>query len=173
MLANTSFNVIDAVALLPEWAQSRRRSPFCFDVDFITGGAQPIPANAAVSGDLKIGDDADFVWVFSQAVLTNDAPQTVFVATLPLTAQITDGGSGRFFTNIPVAFAGLFGGIGAAGAVGPLVLPQPAILARSSTLTVTLTNLTATATFSARCQFWGFKMYGDPLPPGQINPSGN
>jgi nitrate/nitrite transporter NarK len=166
MLANTSFNVIDAVALLPDWAQSRRRSAFCFDVDFITGAASAIPANAAVSGDIKIGDDADFVWVYSSAVLTNDAAQAVFVATLPLTAQITDGGSGRFYMNQPLPIGGVFGAIGAAGAVGPFVLPQPAILARSSTITLTLSNLTATATFSARCQFWGFKMYGDPLPAG-------
>lgn len=168
MLANTSFNVLDAVALLPDWAQNRRRSAFCFDVDFITGTANAIPANASVSGDVKVGDDADFALVFLEAVLTNDAAQSVFVATLPVTASLTDGGAGRLYMNKDLPIAGLFGAIGAAGAVGPLVLPQPAVLARGSTITLTLTNLTATATFSARCMFWGFKMYADPIPPGAL-----
>jgi hypothetical protein len=166
MLANTSFNVLDAVALLPDWAQMRRRSAYCFDVDFITGAANAIPANAAVSQDIKIGDDADFVLVFTEAICTSDAGQATFVATLPLTASLTDGGSGRLYMNNPLPFGGLFGAIGAAGAVGPLVFPQPPILARASTITLTLTNLTATATFSARCLFWGFKMYADPIPAG-------
>lgn len=159
----TSFNVLDAVALLPAWAQTRKRSPFVFGVDFVTGTASAIPANGNVAQDIKVSDDADFVLVFQSSVLTNDAAQSVFVNTLPLMVTLTDGGAGRLYMNQAVHFNNVFGTI---GADGPVVMPQPAILARSSTYTVSVTNLGAVATLSARCAFWGFKLYGDPIQPG-------
>lgn len=159
----TSFNVLDAVALLPAWAQSRKRSPFVFGADFVTGTGSAIPANGTVSQDIKISDDADFVLVFQSAVLTNDAAQAVFVNLLPLVVTLTDGGSGRLYMNQAIHFNNVFGTI---GADGPVVMPQPALLTRSSTYTVAVTNLGAVATLSARCAFWGFKLYGEPLQPG-------
>jgi hypothetical protein len=165
MQAN-SYNVFDAVALLPPWAQGRPRSPFTFPVDFITGGGFAIPANASVSQDVKVSDDADFALVFQSAVLTNDAAQSVFVNLIPVTVSIVDGGSGRLYMSAPVHLGNQFGAI---AADGPYVLPQPAILVRSSTITITLTNLTATATFSARLALQGFKMYGGAIP---MNPMG-
>jgi hypothetical protein len=155
---STAYSIYDAVALLPEWAQTRRRTPFSFGADFVA-----VPANATISQDIKISDDADFVLTIQMATITNDAAQTVFVANAPFMVTLTDSGAGRADMNQPVHFNDIFG---TNGAETPFVLPQPKVLVRSSTYTTTLTNLSATATFSLRIMFTGFKMYGNPLQPG-------
>jgi hypothetical protein len=151
--------VYDAVALLPDAYQGRSRTPFTFGADFIA-----IPASGSLTVNVKISDDADFVLTMQTAVLTNDAAQSVFVAQLPLTVTIVESGSGRQTMNQPIHISAMFGNIDP----GPLVLPQPQILVRSSTYQVTLQNLTATANMSARLAFWGFKMYGPLLAPGSF-----
>jgi hypothetical protein len=156
-MPSQSYSVYDSVALLPDWAQMRRRTPFTFGVDFVALGA-----NAVASQDVKISDDADFVLCYQTAVCTSDAGQATFVTTVPWMVTITDGGSGRLNMNQAIHFGNIFGRT----EYGPIVVPQPQVLVRSSTYTVSVTNLTATATFTARLAFWGFKMYGQPLQAG-------
>jgi hypothetical protein len=156
--AATAYSVYDAVALLPPWAQSRRRAPFYFGADFIA-----FPANGTLSQDIKISDDADFVLTTQACTITNDVNQAVFVAQAEFMVTLTDSGAGRSDMNQPIHISNVFG---ATGAVSPFVLAQPKILVRASTYTVTLTNLFTVATFSLRFMFSGFKMYGDPLQPG-------
>ena len=149
-----SYSVYDSVALLPSAFQGRPRQSFTYGADFLT-----IPASSSVSQDVTINDDADFVIVFQSAILTSDSAQSTFVANLPLTVLLTDSGSGRNDMNKPQHINNMFG----VSPDFPFVLAQPRILLRSSTYTVTLANLTSTATYTARLSFVGYKMYGDPV----------
>lgn len=146
------FAIYDSVALLPPRLQGRPRDWYNYPADYVG-----IAASATQSQDVKISDDADFILVLQMATVSN-AAQTTFFTPAPFTVSIKDAGAGRDLVSAPVHLNNLFG-----TAQMPFVLPQPKLLFRASTYTVTITNLDAAAAYTVRLGFSGYKVYGDRL----------
>jgi hypothetical protein len=149
---SSQFAIWDAVALLPPDLQNRPRDFYSFAADFVN-----VLASAVTSQDVKISDDADFILVYQTAVVTNVAG-TTFFNPAPFTVLLKDAGSGRDLMNAPVHINNVFG----TGAQ-PAVVPNPKLLFRASTYTITVANLDAGAAYTVRLGLVGFKLYGPRL----------
>jgi hypothetical protein len=103
------------------------------------------PFNVAASTGsmqfINISSDADFEWAYTTAYATATAAPTypyIDGQNIPITVLISDGGSGRNLTNVPILLSSIAG-------VGrePYVMPLRRILAMKATVNFNFTNLDA------------------------------
>jgi hypothetical protein len=132
---------------------------YTYNADFLTGTSQAIPASAtSVQQVVQITSEADFVvqqlsaicWGSAAGTLLQDPDYTVQIAI----------SSGRPWFNAPLSVRNIAGMY--AGAEIPLPLPFPRLIPLNSTLTVTVTNRTATAANFFQIAMVGFNVYYQP-----------
>lgn len=135
------------LGLLPRELWERPKDFFVYSVLF-----NPLPISTTEADDIQIQADSDFLIMAGVRYVTSTAAPPVPQAGVAL-VQLTDSGSGRQLQNTPVHIENLFG-----TAQMPAVWPFPKLLQRSSTLTVTIQNLEATARIYY-ISFLGFKCF--------------
>ena len=110
----------------------------------------------SATGNINIQADSDFV--LQKITYFADiaaAAQTDSTRVIPLiTMQVTDSGSGRNLFESPVAVPSLFG----TGEL-PFILPTPKLFSARSTITITVANFDAAATYNLRFSFIGYKAF--------------
>lgn len=148
--------------LPPEYrASERAKDVFWYGLDLL-----PATASVTTTGTVSIGNDSDFLWCHTLAVVatTGDVPHG---AVDGLTVQFTDSGAGRALMNQAVHIATVcqlaLGGPTlaaptAAGIAGPSGMWFPKLLTGGTTLTVAVTNLIATSV-NVRFTFAGLKIF--------------
>lgn len=153
------------LGLLPKKYWTRRKQFFTYTITFATGSpnaALQLAASAVgQTGSTAIQADADFLMIAVAGLLIATDNITT-VANSPATLQILDSGSSQALSDFPVHFLNLVG-----TAQNPLYLPFPRVFERNATLTVQITNLTATAR-NVFLAFHGFKIY--PEDAGAYDP---
>lgn len=132
----------------PEGAKGLAMDYFVYGTDFT-----PLGASLTVTNNINISGDSAFCILCAVAVETSTDNLT-FLADLPLLAQLSDSGSGRQFSNTPIAASNWFG-----TAEMPKYWDIPKVLAPNATFNVTMQNLEATAR-NVRVAFHGFKIFG-------------
>lgn len=151
-------------ALLPPnyRAAERAKDVFWYGLDIL-----PATASVTTTGTVSIGNDSDFLWCATYAVVAVSTTDVVHGAVDALTVQFTDSGSGRNLMNQAVHIATVcqlaLGGPTlaaptAAGTVGPTGMWFPKLLTGGTTLTVAVTNLVATDV-RVRFTFAGLKIF--------------
>lgn len=123
-------------------------------IDYFVYGTEwlPLGSGATVQNNINISGEAAFV-VLSGVLVETDTDNTVFLAQAPLLFQISDAGSNRQLSNIPIHASNWFG-----TAQEPKYWDVPKIFAPNSTLAVTAQNLEATAR-NVRIALHGFKIF--------------
>lgn len=142
-------------------------TPFFYSTQFLNS---VIAAGAAITQNISIQADSDFVANY-MTVTVYDSPQnTVVTALAPLTIQLLDTGSGRSLMDSAQSIQNIVGGAmnanGGSGGSAPFIFPEPLLLRASSVLQVTITNLTSlTITTGGRTfqrvdvSFSGYKVF--------------
>jgi hypothetical protein len=130
----------------------RVRSFFVYRVTFLAVAPAAIPSDV-----IRFDSQSDFLWI--KAAYQADiaaATQTDGTRVVPnVDVQLQSGGSDKNLFQAPVPIPSVFG----YGAL-PFVLPFPHRFARTTELTVSLTNRDAAATYNIRLAFIGWKDYG-------------
>lgn len=132
---------------------------YVYNADFLTGTSQAIPASAtSVTQVVQITSEADFVvqqlsaicWGSAAGTLLQDPDYTLNIAI----------SSGRPWFNAPLSVRNIAGMY----AVGEIPVPMtfPRLIPLNSTLTVTVTNRTATAANFFQLALIGFNVYYQP-----------
>lgn len=119
------------------------RDYFVYSSGLITFGA----TNSALAVNISIQADADFICAYI-TVVNSDA--------LGFLVQITDQGSQRRLSNVPLRFDQVGG-----TAQRPYVLPMPHRFPRNGSITLDTTNLGANAS-TARLDLHGYKVWATP-----------
>ena len=129
--------------------------PFVFMINFL-----PLTASNTATDQFITQADSGFA-VSKSTFVISDA-SNVFIANIsdtpkftPLLVTLSDSGSGRDLSNLPVPITSRFG-----TGERPFVWSKPKILDPNSTFTARIQNLVATA-FNVRLCFHGFKIFGD------------
>lgn len=102
------------------------------------------------TASISIQQDADFVWLMSCYSHTDTTSPQVNGGSL---IQITDQGSNRLLTNVPVPIADYFG-----TAQRPFYLPVPHTFQRSGVINISLQNQGIAAQV-VRLTFHGYKLF--------------
>lgn len=138
------------MGLLPAQYWNRVKYPFTYVAEFL-----PATLSVATVVQLQISSDSDFA-LFQQVRTVFATDNTTVLANPPYTVTIQDAGTGRFWSNAAVQLENWFG-----TAQEPYVLVKPVVLGGGSTLTITLTNLSATS-YNVRLAFHGMKLFDMP-----------
>jgi hypothetical protein len=133
--------------LLPRSVRGKAKRSFTYGVDFL-----PLPATSTLQLPITVQNDSDFYIIDAVAVVT-DVLNTTRLTFVPQLVQLFDSSSGRTLFNTPAHFHSVFGTVELPG-----WFSMPTLLVRSSTLTVQLQNLEATAR-NVRVDFRGFKVF--------------
>lgn len=137
--------------LLPPEVAAMAKDYFAFGVDIV-----PLGASGTVSKAIQVDQDGDFLLCELAGIATAvGAPQTL-VSPVGVLISFLVGGSGRNLQSTAIHFENLFG----SGEL-PHYLPYPKLLPRSSAVTITAQNLTATA-MDLRLSLGGFKIFNFP-----------
>lgn len=141
-------------ALLQEVIEERRGRP----KDFFVYSAlwNPLAASDSEAQDIQIQSDSDFLIVAATGV-SRDTGTFAAVADRPFTLVIFDAGSGRNLFDRAQDFDAV---IGTAQRAAWWTVPK--LVGRSSTLSLTLGNLTATAR-RVQISLWGVKLFNSPM----------
>lgn len=131
----------------PDAAKGLQIDYFVYGTDFVALGG-----NATLANQIAIGGDAAFL-ILSAVLVETDTGNTSFLAQSPLLFQLTDGGSGRSLSNVPIHANNWFG-----TAQEPKYWDVPKILAPNTAFSVQVANLEATAR-TVRVAFHGFKIF--------------
>jgi hypothetical protein len=139
-------------------AAARRQftlDPFTFVINFL-----PLAASQTATDNFITQADSGFA-VVKTAFTVSDA-NNVFVTNIsdnpkyaPFVITLSDSGSGRDLSNLPVSIDTYFG-----TGQRPFIWSRPKVLDPNSTFTARLQNLVATA-FNVRLAFHGFKIFGN------------
>lgn len=129
--------------------------PFTFVINFL-----PLAASNTATDNFITQADSWFAICKTSFTIASNVD--VFVANIsdtprysPQVITLSDSGSGRDLSNLPVTINSLFG-----SGEWPRVWPIPKILDPNSTFTAKIQNLVATA-FNIRLSFHGYKIFGD------------
>lgn len=133
--------------ILPRELWGKQKDMFVGHVDFT-----PLAANGTQTQGLQIPSDADFVIVYGTRIVTA-VDNITFIANVPELVTLTDTGSGRQLMSSAVHMDELFG-----TAQLPAYWSFPKLMRASSTLSVTVQSLEATAR-NIRLSFHGFKVF--------------
>ncbi|MES9859104.1 MAG: hypothetical protein ABW166_21335 [Sedimenticola sp.] len=125
---------------------------YVYEEDFLelAGGASAI-------GSINIQADSDFVVQKLTYFVTAATPAGVTDSSRiipPITVQITDSGSGRNLFEAPVPLSNVFG-IGEL----PFILPKPKLFLARSTISISVTNLTASTEYDLYLSLIGYKVF--------------
>jgi hypothetical protein len=145
------------LGLLPKQLWNRPKDLFIYGAEFL-----PIAASGAPKVDINIEADSDFLIMAANAVVT-DTADAIVASTAngfdkfnpPFLVTLTTTGSGRSMMNTGISLANLFG-----TGQFPAVWTFPKLLRASTTFSVTLQNLVATA-FNVRLSFHGIKVFSN------------
>jgi len=146
-----------AGARFPWWfpleIANRQLDAFTLNIDF--SGATALGASTTANGAITVPGDAAHMILSTTAVVTN-TDDTTFVAfgSRPITVALRTTGGGRDLSTSAVHIDNWFG-----TAQQPKYWDSPKILSPNETLTVLLSNLSATARH-VRLAFHGFKVFG-------------
>lgn len=132
----------------PEGAEGLTVDYYVYATDFT-----PLGASATVANSITISGEAAFV-VLAATMVETDTANTTFLPNMPLLVDLSDTGSGRHFSNTPVAASNWFG-----TAEEPKYWDVPRVIPPNSTFSVGVQNLEATAR-NVRVAFHGFRVYG-------------
>lgn len=115
-----------------------------------------LASGATALGSINIQADSDFVvqklTYFADIAA---AVQTSNTRVIPLvTVQITDSGSGRNLMEAPLPISNIMG----TGEL-PFILPQPKLFLARTTITVSVTNFSASTTYNLRLSLTGYKVF--------------
>lgn len=136
---------------LPGGLAGRSCQYFAYELDFL-----PLGASASTTSSVQVQNDSDFVCLSIFAdVRSSDNATTLAFPQWPFTISLQDTGAGRNLQSAAVPLSN----IAAPNQFGQRGLVQPNFFAASSTISATLTNLTATAQ-NIRLTFAGVKVYG-------------
>ena len=124
---------------------------FVYEEDFSS-----LASGATSTGTINIQADSDFVLQkFTYFADLAAAAQTDSGRVIPLaTVLITDSGSGRNLMESALPISNIFG----TGDL-PFILPQPKLFLARTTITVVLTNFSASSTYNIRLSFIGYKVF--------------
>lgn len=115
-----------------------------------------LASGTTATGAINIQADSDFV--LQKLTYFADiaaASQTDSSRIVPLASvQITDTGSGRNLMESAAPISNVFG----TGEI-PFILPQPKLFLARSTITITVANFHASATYNIRLSFIGHKVF--------------
>lgn len=139
------------LGLLPRRSWPRAKDFFTYGIDFT--GASVLNAGAQLGQSISINNDADFLVVSSLGVVTL-TDNTTFIAVPPILALITDTGSGRNISDIPIHFAAYFG-----TGSHPKYWDMTKIIPGGSQVTFNLQNLDLVNAFNVRLYLSGFKVF--------------
>lgn len=114
----------------------------------------PLAASASQSPQIQVPSTFDFV-IFAASGTSRDTGTGALQTDHPFTVQVNDAGSSDNLFDRAVDWDAIVG-----TAQNPAWWAFPRVIAASSTLTVTLTNLIATAR-NVRLSFWGVRIYGN------------
>ena len=145
--------LLNPLALLPSDLWGRQAEDFTYSVNFL-----PATGSVTTQGTVQINNDSDFVLCGMRATPAADPGEVVFTTCPALTIQISDSGSGRSFFDQPAALPNVCGIAVTNADFGQGARYFPKLIAGGSTLTVAITNLTATAV-RLRLSFRGFKLF--------------
>lgn len=112
----------------------------------------PLPAGAGLNVQINIQNDSDFL--IMATTLTVYSAVGVFVVNPDLTLTILDSSTGRQLQDAPVHVANCTG-----TAQWPYIWPEPKKAKGGGTLTLTMFNNTAVATYVASLAFHGYKIF--------------
>ncbi|MES9859177.1 MAG: hypothetical protein ABW166_21705 [Sedimenticola sp.] len=124
---------------------------YVYQEDFLA-----LASGGSATGSINIQADSDFVVqklnYFADIAV---AAQTDSSRIIPLvTVQITDSGSGRNLMEAPLPIPSMFG----TGEL-PFILPQPKLFLARSTITLSVTNFSASTTYNLRLSLLGYKVF--------------
>lgn len=131
----------------PENARDLAYDYFVYGTDFL-----PLGVNATTTNPININSDSAFL-VLSAVLVETDTANTTFLGQRPLMAQLSEGGSARNLSNIPIHVDNWFG-----TAEEPKYWDVPKLLLPNSVFNVTMQNLEAVAR-NVRVAFHGFKLF--------------
>jgi hypothetical protein len=145
------------VGLLPAVFWNRAKDPYIYGVDFL-----PATLSVTTTVQLQVNSDSDFACYYLTGTFFAVDNTTVLAAPV-FTLQIADAGSGRFWSNQAIQVSNYIG-----TAQLPYLFIKPKIVGGGSTLTLSMTNLSATS-YNVRLALHGLKIY--PFPEqGFYNP---
>jgi len=152
------------LALIPQQLRvGRILSFYVYNFDFL-----PLAGGGTDTVNVTIDANADFIVMYAQAETRSSDDQTFFPAP-PITAFISDTGSGQNLMQSPFPYTLVFGDAGEPG-----VFPVPYVVPRSGTLQITLqSNELAGVDRNVRGGFCGFRSLRDPdykAPPRKFEP---
>jgi hypothetical protein len=129
--------------------------PFTFVINYL-----PLAASNTATENFLTQADSGFAIVKTSFTIASDV--NVLVANIsdtpkyaPQVITLSDSGSGRDLSNLPVSINTYFG-----SGERPFIWCRPKVLDPNSTFTGRIQNLVATA-FNIRLSFHGFKIFGD------------
>jgi hypothetical protein len=129
--------------------------PFTFPINFL-----PLAASNTATDNFITQADSGFAIVKTSFTIASNVD--VFVANIsdtpkyaPQVITLSDSGSGRDLSSLPVSINTYFG-----SGERPFIWCRPKVLDPNSTFTARIQNLVATA-FNIRLAFHGFKIFGD------------
>lgn len=129
--------------------------PFTFIINYL-----PLAASNTATENFITQADSGFAIVKTAFTIASDV--NVFVANIsdtpkyaPQVITLSDSGSGRDLSSLPVSINTYFG-----TGQEPFIWCRPKVLDPNSTLSGRIQNLVATA-FNIRLSFHGFKIFGD------------
>lgn len=124
---------------------------FIYAADF-TG----LASGSSQTQTINIQADSDFVvQKLTFAANVANAGQTDSSRVIPLCSLlITDTGSGRQLSNIPIDLSTLFG----TGEI-PFILPQPKVFVARSNISLQLANYDAAQTYNVKLSLIGMKLF--------------
>ena len=153
---------LSGISQFPQWSnqngQKFTSDYFVYGVGPAANGAIGNMAGAAVANSqITIQADSDFEWDYTSIYAEiNDATLTTAFDNIdiPITVQITDGGSGRQLFNQPIPVTSL-AGLGRQ----PYILPQKRIFMGKSTVNFFFTNLSGTQINNIMLSLHGRKIF--------------
>jgi len=129
--------------------------PFTFVINFL-----PLAASNTATDNFITQADSGFAICKTSFTIASNVD--VFVNNIsdiprysPQVITLSDSGSGRDLSNLPVTINSLFG-----SGEWPRIWPVPKVLDPNSTFTARIQNLVGTA-FNIRLSFHGYKIFGD------------
>lgn len=140
------------LGLLPAKYWKVAKLQFAYVVEFL-----PATLSVVTTANLQISSDSDFALYYMTATVF-DVTNATQNSTPSFLVDIKDQGSGRFWNSAPVQIQNWFGNYNTLGGAGPFIYIKPQILGGGSTLTIAVTNNTATS-FNIRMAFHGLKLF--------------
>lgn len=149
-------NISPFFGLLPPELWDRTKLFFVYGIDFAA-----LAAAVTTPGQIAIQADSDFFLTQIVAKVRTEADATVALPWL-INLQLLDSGSGRQLFNQPQCIENVAGGGSAGTPTGgglPFYPTLGYLFRANSTITTSLTNLTAATTFNVQLSFIGIKIF--------------